>query len=84
MARPLAKRPARTSMTGREARPSVLPVVRIEMRQHFDRSGELVVSGTVEIRRDLGHSSPYFSCLGALRHIKRGCGRVAALSHRFA
>jgi len=69
-----AKRAAVPSKTGRDARPLVQPVVRVEMRHHIDRRGELVVSGTVEIRRDLSRMSPYFLCGSALRHIKRGCG----------
>jgi len=76
MPKAAAKPAAVPSKTGREARPLVLPVVRVEMRHHVDSAGDLVVSGTVEIRRDLSRASPYFLCGGKLRHLKRGCGHA--------
>src|SRR5581483_310440 len=75
MPKAAAKPAAEPSKTPREAGPLVLPVVRVEMRNHVNRQGELVVSGTVEIRRDLSRASPFFLCGGKIRHLKRGCGQ---------
>ena len=65
------------SLTGREARPSMLPVLRLQGTHHFDaRSGVLISTGTVEIRADV--RSEGFVCDGKLRHLKRGCGKGCA------
>ncbi|MHC2467136.1 hypothetical protein ACVIHD_006148 [Bradyrhizobium embrapense] len=66
--------------TGREARPSVLPLrpaLRVVGRHYFDAlSGNLINDGVVEVLGNVGVGEG-FVCphSGSLRSVKRGCGR---------
>jgi hypothetical protein len=66
--------------TGREARPSMLPLrpaLRMVGRRYFDAaSGNLISDGVVEVLGNVGVGEG-FVCphSGALRPVKRGCGR---------
>jgi hypothetical protein len=66
--------------TGREARPSVLPLrpaLRMIGRHYFDAvSGGMISNGVVEVLGNVGVGEG-FVCPhnGALRPVKRGCGR---------
>lgn len=82
MAKRLFKRPGSETkqQTGREARPSVLPMrpaLRMVGRHYFDAvSGNLISDGVVEVLANVGIGEG-FVCphSGALRPVKHGCGR---------
>ena len=77
MPSPPRRRSIRETSPRRDAGSSMLPVIRMQERRHFDaHSGELVNAGTVEIMANV--RSEAFVCGGKIRHIKRGCGRNCA------
>jgi hypothetical protein len=81
MAKGLPKRSdSESKQTGREARPFMLPLrpaLRMVGRHYFDAAtGSLISDGVIEVLGNVGVGEG-FVCphSGALRPVKRGCGR---------